>query len=609
MSNNPFRQLQQQQQQQQPHSRPVPPPPRRSTSLAQELQLIQHPIATSLTAPPDDPLSLTPLRAHYLKRELVTLEFIQELKSLDSPSSMSLLGPPFLPKSRFVNGIPGVAPLPGSKEAVEEARGDEASADLPFLRFIFHHFVLSFPFLVNCPPTFFSHKLQPFVYSFVSRNLSGSDDRDDDTKRKKIAGKVEKHLGLIMSAAVKVTENGGREEVVRIEDDGTSHAAVPASQQALYPDNKTPTSARPVGSPSSQSQSSNDNTFFSVNVVTVRNTITKGRVRNKSHEEFLIRTRRKGNEDVFVARRYGDFTRLADTLRKECVEQDVKAPPPKDRRATEARSAPSPTSTSPFGSTDDLGAPGAGFDLTHIPSLARERNRLTLRSYLRTLLLNPVLSSSSAFQFFLLESPIILTSSENRDVEIREEMDRIREEEAKRFREEVEGRVGELEGYLRGFREELVKSDGLTRVFATIRHTADVKDLPIEYRKVMEWARISLASTIYQLFLGSDNSSSVFSQLKTIHGMMPYFMLRGILKISNPVAMVRGVLDLFLARPFGSTSLLQKMFSSGLADEARELKEDAEMVARKIADERMVGKVQGFVEASKEMQDIYKADA
>ena len=91
--------------------------------------------------------------------------------------------------------------------------------------------------------------------------------------------------------------------------------------------------------------------------------------------------------------------------------------------------------------------------------------------------------------------------------------------------------------------------------------------------------------------------------------MMPYFILRGILKISNPVAMVRAVLDLFLARPFGSTSLLQKMFSSGLADEARELKEDADMVARKIADDRLVQKVQNYVEAPKATQDIFRAEA
>lgn len=90
---------------------------------------------------------------------------------------------------------------------------------------------------------------------------------------------------------------------------------------------------------------------------------------------------------------------------------------------------------------------------------------------------------------------------------------------------------------------------------------------------------------------------------------MPYFMLRGILRVSNPVAMIRSVLDLFLARPFGSSSLLQKMFSSGLSEEAKELKEDSELVARKIADDRLCQKVQDFVNAPKETQDAYRAEA
>ena len=90
---------------------------------------------------------------------------------------------------------------------------------------------------------------------------------------------------------------------------------------------------------------------------------------------------------------------------------------------------------------------------------------------------------------------------------------------------------------------------------------------------------------------------------------MPYFMLRGILRISNPVAMVRSVLDLFLARPFGSTSLLQKMFSSGLSDEARELRDDAQLVARKIGDDRLCEKVRQYVDASREDQDAIRLDA
>lgn len=100
-----------------------------------------------------------------------------------------------------------------------------------------------------------------------------------------------------------------------------------------------------------------------------------------------------------------------------------------------------------------------------------------------------------------------------------------------------------------------------------------------------------LAAAIFQTFVASDDASSTFGQLKRLHGLMPYFVLKGILRISNPMAMIRGtrlpvvlstypshtsrppadfpsappffsfaagVLELFLARPFGGQSLIQR---------------------------------------------------
>lgn len=49
-----------------------------------------------------------------------------------------------------------------------------------------------------------------------------------------------------------------------------------------------------------------------------------------------------------------------------------------------------------------------------------------------------------------------------------------------------------------------------------------------------------MASTVFHQFVASDNSSETFAGLKRIHGLMPYFMLKGVLKISNPIAMIRG---------------------------------------------------------------------
>ena len=39
--------------------------------------------------------------------------------------------------------------------------------------------------------------------------------------------------------------------------------------------------------------------------------------------------------------------------------------------------------------------------------------------------------------------------------------------------------------------------------------------------------------------MASDNASETFSGLKRIHGLMPYFMLKTALKISNPISMIR----------------------------------------------------------------------
>lgn len=79
------------------------------------------------------------------------------------------------------------------------------------------------------------------------------------------------------------------------------------------------------------------------------------------------------------------------------------------------------------------------------------------------------------------------------------------------------------------------------------------------YRKLpLEDADGSLAATVFQLFVASDTASDTLASLKRLHGLMPYFVLKGILKVSNPMAMIRGVLELFLARPFGGQSLIQR---------------------------------------------------
>lgn len=169
------------------------------------------------------------------------------------------------------------------------------------------------------------------------------------------------------------------------------------------------------------------------------------------------------------------------------------------------------------------------------------------------------------------------------------------------------------------------RTDGLTHIFATIKVTPNIQDLPQNYQAVFEWARISVASTIFHQFIASDNSSETFASLKRIHGLMPYFMLKAALKISNPMGMIRGVLDLFLAQPFGGRSLLQRqvmnvyakdvancfisMFSGSLAEEIKAIEEEIEAVKDKVEDPVMCEKIRRFVYGPKEIQELYKEDA
>lgn len=48
-----------------------------------------------------------------------------------------------------------------------------------------------------------------------------------------------------------------------------------------------------------------------------------------------------------------------------------------------------------------------------------------------------------------------------------------------------------------------------------------------------------MASTVFQHFVAADDASETLAGLKRIHGLMPYFMLKTALKISNPVGMIR----------------------------------------------------------------------
>ena len=125
------------------------------------------------------------------------------------------------------------------------------------------------------------------------------------------------------------------------------------------------------------------------------------------------------------------------------------------------------------------------------PRLSREKNRLTLRAYIHTLLATPHFASSPVLCSFLLSSPTQLSPAEQEDAQRREEADRVREEGRKRFAREIGARVDALRDAVRSVKGEIIGRDGLTNVFAVIKVAPDIRQLPQSYQAVIEWARIS----------------------------------------------------------------------------------------------------------------------
>ncbi|PSR73393.1 hypothetical protein PHLCEN_2v10685 [Hermanssonia centrifuga] len=193
--------------------------------------------------------TLTPLRAHYLKKELVQLQFHQELSALttiptNNISTFSYLGPPFSPPPK-----------------------DGPRLDLPFLRFMFRKFVLSFPFLVAAPKDFFPDKLQPFMASMLSRNVSSAAPLDNDPEnteeqaRFRVLAKLERNFAMLLTSGTKLVEE---EDVVRLTQKDLDRLEMMARKRAA--------------------REKRMKDVFEVNIVCVRTIVEKKRVRSKAHE-------------------------------------------------------------------------------------------------------------------------------------------------------------------------------------------------------------------------------------------------------------------------------------------------------------------------------------
>ena len=550
---------------------------------------------------------LTGKQEHYLKRELISQEIHAEIQELNSPTALRRFGAPF--KSDFGE----VSPV---------------DSELPILRYIFVNHVRNFPFLDKAKEKeFWQEKLQVFLESFANKHISSSEDRLEETKRRKLAQKAEKLVELMMVSGIPTAS--GYEERIRFSEMEVVDRG--AQEQGLM-----------VNVPEG-----NYINGWDINVAGVRTTSVKRNIRYHQHAEFLIRVRRAGQADIYVGRRYGEFSKLHKRLRTELAGKMLPPLPRKNKTSTTASmfgggddddsiSSVSTQSTNfedssstrnlvsrahkRIGSRASL-TPGTGTPSSRRTStevspargetirLHREDQRVSLRAFLRTLLQNPQIAEARSMSDFLTLQPVKLNEEELEDVERRREMDMNRLEEQRRFYEIARQRAAELDVYMEKFRRDIVERNGLTKLFQEIKTKNTIDELSDEYKRFAEWLRIEVAATVYHLFLAEDNSPELFAQAKRIHSLIPYTILKNVIRIANPAAVMSGVLDLFCAQPFGTRSLLQRIFSSTLADGVRQFQKSIDTLVAKIDDVVLTNKIKAFVDCPEETKNLLRDEA
>eukprot|EP01116_Phalansterium_solitarium_P008016 TRINITY_DN2118_c0_g1_i1.p1 TRINITY_DN2118_c0_g1~~TRINITY_DN2118_c0_g1_i1.p1 ORF type:complete len:625 (-),score=163.57 TRINITY_DN2118_c0_g1_i1:554-2428(-) len=105
---------------------------------------------------------------------------------------------------------------------------------------------------------------------------------------------------------------------------------------------------------------------------------------------------------------------------------------------------------------------------------------------------------------------------------------------------------------------DMVKHGGAERLFEIVRNASAIDLLPAAYRAVMHGLTDSMLPRIQQEMADPKK----VSRASTFYTLCPRRAIYGLLNMSNPLKRVSGLLNLFLARPFGARSLLQRMFES-----------------------------------------------
>jgi len=229
--------------------------------------------------------------------------------------------------------------------------------------------------------------------------------------------------------------------------------------------------------------------------------------------------------------------------------------------------------------------------------LPREKLRVSLRAYLRELLKDDEISHCDLLKEFLFKARIFkLTNEDEIDIKIRENLDLLLLLNQVKFQTEAYEKITELKKQTLPLKVKLLESDnGIIEIFDELKTKEHINQLSPMLRNFIDWCKIEIAATIYQLLLGNDNSFEFYSQVRRFHKMLPYSVMINILKFTNPMSIMKTMLDLMMASPFGGKSLLQTLFYGILTDDIKLQMKTINELETKIVHQDILRRIKFFV--------------
>lgn len=642
-------------------------------------------------------LILTPVQEHYLKRELLKFQLQDEIARLDNIYALREFGYPFKdsdPKKQDNNNNDTgnnvwktLTWSNTSSSSTDDKKDVSIDTDnqlpisklFPMISYILNHLIMTFPLFekkMMIDKSFWQDKLQVFFEHFHYLQFSNSYDREELTKRRKVALKLSKMILLLFNSGLgttqeilyykfdkfKILETDDTRQRSKIEDIAIpnkstlknllttkpifinnwdiniisvveSNVIIDKNKIKIKKDSfinqdsisksksklltgwklpKIPTSYHKYRNHSPSD--SNSNTEYDSH--------NNKHHKHKHHYRFILKIKRKGsNNEFYVSRSYNDFKKFHKQLKEKYPGKKLLHLPQKNNRSLNFITQDDNTNDIPDIKENPIEEDRKSSDISlkknnsnldnstntittttdedeeedddnHIDdslfldastgtniNLPLEKMRTALRYYLRTICENEDFANSDIITNFLTNDNISKFDIEkNKQIQLdsnfRYAIDVNNLSNQYKFQKIALEKSLKLQKSMQDFKDNFLKNENyIYKIIDEIKTKTHVKDLSPILKDFFEWCKIYISSVIYQTFLGNDNSFDFYIQIKRFHKLVPYNVMAKIMKYTNALAVMKSLMDLFMAQPFGRQSLLQTMFSTILNDDIKDQQE------------------------------------